>query len=52
MQSCGSGFIVSGYGSGISKVNPDSDSDPIRIQALDDQKLKKENTAEIFTFLF
>jgi hypothetical protein len=30
------------------QVNPDPDSDLIRIQAFDDQKLKKENTAEFF----
>ncbi len=46
-QSCGSGFIESGYGSGSS-----ISSDPIRIQGFDDQKLKKKNTAEHFLSLF
>ncbi len=45
-QSCGSGFIESGYGSSIS-------SDPIRIQGFDDQKPKKEKySREMFFFFF
>ncbi len=32
------------------QVNPDPD--PIRIQGFDDQKLKKENTAETFFYIF
>ncbi len=33
--------------------NPDPDPDPIRIQGLNDQKLKKKNTAEnVFIFFF
>jgi hypothetical protein len=42
-QSCGSGFIESEYGSG---------SNPVRIQSFDDQKLKKNITAEIFFSFF
>jgi hypothetical protein len=33
-------------------VNPDPDTDTIRIQGFDDQKVNKKNTAEIFLYLF
>jgi hypothetical protein len=45
-QSCGSGY-VSGY-----SISSESGSRSIRIQCVDDQKLKKINTAEIFIYIF
>jgi hypothetical protein len=34
------------------QVNPDSDTDPIRIQGFDDQKLKKKKYSRIFYISF
>jgi hypothetical protein len=53
MQSCGSGFIESRFiesGSGFGSGNS-SESEWIRIQDFDDEKLKKK-TAEIFLIIF
>ncbi len=45
--------VPQSYGSDPAfQVNPDPDTDTIRIQGFDDQKVNKKNTAEIFLYLF